>query len=90
MYKKLKTIEDPYNPSLPPEFYTLTDTKLIACHGTSFPTMKAAMDYAKELYNEFGLCESFSIGCYKNGKYVEVYNSKNGSYINWDSLDKMT
>ena len=54
--------------------YTLTDVDLLACHGTSFVSLVAARDYAMSL-REYGLCMSFSIGCYKNGKHVEVYTS---------------
>lgn len=54
--------------------FTLTDTESPACHGTSFLTLAAARDYAMSL-REFGLCMSFSIGCYKDGRHVEVYRS---------------
>jgi len=52
----------------------LTDTKQIACHGTSFQNVAEAKNYAI-LLQEYGLCESFSIGRYYNGKYIEIYNS---------------
>ncbi len=54
------------------KMYTLTDIGSIACHGTLFISLIAAKDYAM-LLQEHGLCMSFSIGCYKDGKYVEVY-----------------
>ena len=53
--------------------FTLTDTESPAYHG-SFVSLVAARDYAMSL-RELGLCMSFSIGCYKNGKHVEVYKS---------------
>jgi NAD-dependent SIR2 family protein deacetylase len=52
--------------------FTLTDTESPACHGTSFPSLAAARDYAISL-REFGLCMSFSIGCYGGGRHFEVY-----------------
>jgi hypothetical protein len=58
-----------------PIHYTLTSLDQIACHGTSFPSAAAAKNYAFELQRQWGLCKSFIIGCYKDGKHIEVYRS---------------
>lgn len=55
--------------------FTLTDTTQVACHGTGFQSIAEAKEYAITLRNNYGLCKSFSIGTYKDGKFVEVYNS---------------
>jgi hypothetical protein len=54
--------------------YTLTATDQIACYGTSFKSIAEARNYAMSLQG-LGLCKSFSVGQYRNGKHVEVYNS---------------
>jgi hypothetical protein len=54
--------------------FTLTDTNQIACHGTSFRTFNDAKTYAIYLQS-IGLCVTFSIGCYLDGKHVGVFDS---------------
>jgi len=54
--------------------FTLTDTNQISCHGTSFRSVTAARNNAISL-QELGLCKSYSIGQYRDGKHVEIYNS---------------
>ena len=58
-----------------PNSYHLTDTTSICCHGTCFPDMATAKNYAELLKRECGLCKTYSIGCYIDGKYVKVYES---------------
>ena len=63
------------------KMFTLTDTESPACHGTSFVSLAAARDYAMSL-REFGLCMSFSVGCYKDGKlYLEKIINNNLNMI---------
>lgn len=54
--------------------FTLTDTTQVSCHGTSFKSLAEAKNYAISL-QEFGLCETYSVGEYRDGKYVNVYKS---------------
>ncbi len=56
--------------------YFLTDTNQLCLHSSSLPNVAAAKNYAYELQQKWGLCKTFSIGCYKNGKYEKVYDSK--------------
>jgi hypothetical protein len=68
--------------------FTLTDTESPACHGTSFPSLAAARDYAISL-REFGLCMSFSVGCYKDGSHIEVYRQVGEEQVvNFEDEDK--
>lgn len=53
--------------------FTLTDTKSPACHGTSFPTLLDAINYAYQL-RQLGMCRNFSVGQYRDGKVEEVYS----------------
>ena len=57
------------------QHYTLIDCLSICCHGTSFPSLIAAKNYAHELQKQYGLCQWFNIGAYIDGKYIEVYKS---------------
>lgn len=54
--------------------FTLTDTTIISCLGTSFPSLAAARNFAISL-QEYGLCETYSVGQYTPKGHVEVYNS---------------
>jgi hypothetical protein len=56
--------------------FTLTDTHLISCHGTSFRNFEEAVNYATKL-RELGLCRSYSIGQYINGRHKCIYVSSN-------------
>ncbi len=56
--------------------YTLTSTDTICCHGTSFPSLIDAKNYAMSLQQDFGICKTFSIGRYSYHGHMEVYNSE--------------
>lgn len=68
--------------------YTLTDTNQIACHG-SFTSIAEARNYAYEL-RKIGLCKTYNIGTYIDGKWEVVYNSGKGEVEeqNREWLDK--
>lgn len=53
--------------------YMLTDATQIASHG-SFASVNDAITYAKQL-QEFGLCQTFTVGGYSDGKFVTVFTS---------------
>jgi hypothetical protein len=53
--------------------YTLTDATQIACHG-SFSSVNDAITHARQL-QEFGLCQTFTVGGYSDGKFVTVFTS---------------
>lgn len=55
--------------------YTLTDTHQIACHG-SFASVEEAILYARNLQTNFGLCRTFNVGGYIDGKFQVVYEEK--------------
>lgn len=55
--------------------YTLTDTTIISCHGTSFKSIVDAKNYAHKLQQDWGICETFSIGEYTWSGHKEVYRS---------------
>lgn len=57
--------------------YILTDSTQIACHG-SFPSIEEAAAYARQL-QELGLCQTFTVGGYSDGKYVNVFTSSQDS-----------
>ena len=53
--------------------YYLTDTYQLACHGT-YANIAKAKNYAHSL-QELGLCKTFNIGTYINGKFEIIYSS---------------
>jgi hypothetical protein len=63
--------------------FILTDCSQPACHG-GYPTLEAAQKQADALAKH-GLCESYSVGTYIDGKFVEVYNS-NCNFLSWSTV----
>ena len=55
------------------QLYVLYDGKTLV--GSTFKSVAIARDHAMALREEFGVCASFSIGYYKNGKYIVVYSN---------------